>query len=159
VLINRASVLEVDRVLREVVDGDIEAFFEHQRDPAANRMAAFPARDRESFDAHWRRLLADDSLMKKTILYEGEVAGNIGCWEQEGRRLVGYWIGREFWGKGLATRALQELTVGVTQRPLHAWVATSNVASIRVLEKCGFVRVALEKNDVQELLFELRDGV
>jgi RimJ/RimL family protein N-acetyltransferase len=87
------------------------------------------------------------------------VAGNVGCWEQEGRRLIGYWIGREFWGKGLATRALQELTGEVTQRPLHAWVATSNVASIRVLEKCGFVRVGSQKNDVEELLFELRDGL
>ena len=47
----------------------------------------------------------------------------------------------------------------MTQRPLHAWVATSNVASIRVLEKCGFVRVVPQKNDVEELLFELRDGV
>jgi RimJ/RimL family protein N-acetyltransferase len=148
----------VDGVLREVVDSDLDAFFEHQREPEANRMAAFPARDREAFDAHWRRLLADDSLTKKTIVYEGEVAGNVGCWEQEGRRLVGYWIGREFWGKGLATRALQELTGEVTQRPLHAWVATSNVASIRVLEKCGFVRVGSQKNDVEELLFELRDS-
>jgi RimJ/RimL family protein N-acetyltransferase len=155
---SRASVLGVDGVLREVVDSDLDAFFEHQREPEANRMAAFPARDREAFDAHWRRLLADDSLTKKTIVHEGEVAGNIGCWEQEGRRLVGYWIGREFWGKGLATRALQELTGEVTQRPLHAWVATSNVASIRVLEKCGFVRVGSQKNDVEELLFELRDG-
>jgi RimJ/RimL family protein N-acetyltransferase len=131
----------VDGVLREVVDIDLDAFFEHQHEPEANRMAAFPARDREAFDAHWRRLLADDSLTKKTIVYEGEVAGNVGCWEQEGRRLVGYWIGREFWGKGLATRALQELTGEVAQRPLHAWVATSNVGSIRVLEKCGLVRV------------------
>jgi RimJ/RimL family protein N-acetyltransferase len=152
------SVLGVDGVLREVVDSDVDAFFEHQREPEANRMAAFPARDREAFDAHWRRLLADDSLTKKTIVYEGEVAGNVGCWEQEGRRLVGYWIGREFWGKGLATRALQELTGEVTQRPLHAWVATSNVASIRVLEKCGFVRVGSQKNDVEELLFKLRDS-
>ena len=156
---NRASVLGVDGVLREVVDSDLDAFFEHQREPEANRMAAFPARDREAFDAHWRRLLADDSLTKKTIVHEGEVAGNIGCWEQEGRRLVGYWIGREFWGKGLATRALQELTGEVTQRPLHAWVATRNVGSIRVLEKCGFVRVGSQKNDVEELLFELRDGL
>ena len=157
--INRASVLGVAGVLREVVDSDLDAFFEHQREPEANRIAAFPARDREAFDAHWRRLLADDSLTKKTIVYEGEVAGNVGCWEQEGRRLVGYWIGREFWGKGLATRALQELTGEVTQRPLHAWVATSNVASIRVLEKCGFVRVGSQKNDVEELLFELRDSL
>ena len=147
----------MDDVLREVVDSDIEVFFEHQREPEANRMAVFPARDRETFDAHWRRLLADDSLIKKTIVYEGEVAGNIGCWQQEGRRFVGYWIGREFWGKGLATRALQELAGEVTQRPLYAWVATSNVASIRVLEKCGFVHVVSQQDDVEELLFERSD--
>ena len=146
-------------VLRAVREEDLPAIFEQQGDPQSVAMAGVPARDREAFDAHWRRLLADDSLTTKTIVYEGEVAGNVGCWQQEGRRLVGYWIGREFWGKGLATRALQELTGEVTQRPLHAWVATSNVASIRVLEKCGFVRVGSQESDVEELLFELRDGL
>ena len=47
----------------------------------------------------------------------------------------------------------------MTQRPLHAWVARSNVASIRVLEKCGFVSVDSQRNDVEELLFELRDSL
>lgn len=46
----------------------------------------------------------------------------------------------------------------MTERPLHAWVATRNVASIRVLEKCGFVRVGSQTNDIEELLFELRDS-
>ena len=55
-------------------------------------------------------------------------------------------------------QSLQELTGEVTQRPLHAWVATSNVASIRVLEKCGFVRVGSQTNNVEELLFELLDS-
>ena len=64
---------------------------------------------------------------------------------------------REFWGKGLATRALQELSGEVTRRPLHAWVVATNVASIRVLEKCGFVRVGSHTDDVEELLFELRN--
>jgi hypothetical protein len=41
----------VDGVLREVVDSDLDAFFEHQREPEANRMAAFLARDREAFYA------------------------------------------------------------------------------------------------------------
>ena len=141
--------------MRDVAESDLDAFFEHQREPEANRMAIFPARDRDAFDAHWRRILADDSVINKTIVHEGEVAGNVGCWEQEGRRLVGYWIGQEFWGKGLATRALKELTDEVTARPLHAWVATSNVGSIRVLEKCGFVRVGSRKTDVEELLYAL----
>ena len=142
-------------MLRDVVESDLDAFYEHQREPEANEMAIFPARDRETFDAHWRRTLANDSLIKKTIVHEGEVAGNLGSWEQDGRRLVGYWIGREFWGKGLATQALAELIEEVTARPLHAWVATSNAASIRVLEKCGFVQVGSRTTDVEELLFEL----
>jgi RimJ/RimL family protein N-acetyltransferase len=143
-------------VLRDVVEDDLDVLFDHQREPEANRMAIFPARDRDAFDAHWRRILADASVIKKTIEHEGEVAGNIGCWEQDGKRLVGYWVGREFWGKGLATRAVRELAEEVTERPLHAWVATSNIGSIRVLEKCGFVRVGSRTTDVEELLFELR---
>jgi RimJ/RimL family protein N-acetyltransferase len=118
-------------------------------------MAVFPAREREAFDAHWRRVLADDSVTTKTIVHEGEVAGNIGCWEQDGQRLVGYWVGRDFWGKGIATRALEEFVGEVRDRPLHAWVAATNVGSVRVLEKCGFVQVGSRVTDVEELLFEL----
>jgi RimJ/RimL family protein N-acetyltransferase len=142
-------------VLRKVVESDLDAFYEHQREPEANEMAIFPARDRETFYAHWRRILADDSTIQRTIVHEGEVAGNIGCWEQEGKRLVGYWIGKDFWGKGIATRALTELAAEIPERPLHAWVATTNVGSIRVLEKSGFVRVDSRTTDVEELLYEL----
>jgi RimJ/RimL family protein N-acetyltransferase len=131
-------------VLRDVVEADVPIFFEHQRDPEATRMALFPARDREAFVAHWERILANDELTKKTILSEGAVAGNIGIFERDGKHLVGYWIGREFWGKGLATRALAELLDEVSQRPLHAYVATSNLGSSRVLEKCGFTLVGYE---------------
>ena len=75
---------------------------------------------------------------------------------EQGRRLVGYWIDGS---SGPALRHARFRATGEVPRPLHAWVATSNVASIRVLEKCGFVRVGSPKNDVEELLFELRDGV
>jgi RimJ/RimL family protein N-acetyltransferase len=162
--IGAASVGWVTRVacLRDVVESDLDAFYEQQLDPEATRMALFPARDRESFDSHWARVLADDAVTKKTIVHDGNVAGNVLCWEMDGRRLVGYWLGREFWGKGLATKALRELTGEVTARPLHAWVATSNVPSIRVLEKCGFVAVRSRTEvdeklgqPVEELLLEL----
>jgi RimJ/RimL family protein N-acetyltransferase len=142
-------------VLRDVVESDLDAFFEHQREPEANEMAIFPARDRAAFDAHWRRILADGSTIQKTIVQDGEVAGNIGSWRQEGKQFVGYWIGRDFWGKGIATRALAEFVEEIPQRPLHAWVATSNVGSVRVLEKCGFVRVDSRTTDVEELLYQL----
>ena len=145
-------------VLREVVEADLPAFYEHQRDPEAAAMAAFPPRERDAFMAHWAKTLANDSALTWTVVSDGEVAGNIGCWEADGRRLVGYWIGREFWGRGLATQALSELMGVVQARPLYAHVVKSNVASIRVLEKCGFVTVSGHTGDdgVEELTFELR---
>jgi RimJ/RimL family protein N-acetyltransferase len=125
-------------VLRDVVETDLPVFFEDQRDPEAVRMAAFPARDEEAFMAHWERVLANDENTTKTIVFEGQVAGNIAAFDRDGRREVGYWIGREFWGKGVATQALTELLELETHRPLYASVAKANPASARVLEKCGF---------------------
>ena len=120
-------------------------------------MAIFPARDREAFDEHWRKVLANERNVVRVIEVDGEVAGNIGSWEQDGRQLVGYWLGRDFWGRGLATAALTELAQELP-RPLHAWVASSNAGSIRVLEKCGFVRVELADHGRGgvEYLYELR---
>ena len=145
-------------VLREVVDADLPVFYEYERDPKASAMAAFPSRDRDAFMAHWVRTLANDSALTWTIVCDGEVAGNIGCWEADGRRHVGYWIGREFWGRGLATEALAELVGIVDARPLHAEVVNTNVASIRVLEKCGFIQVAthVDADGIEELVLELR---
>jgi RimJ/RimL family protein N-acetyltransferase len=145
--------------LREVVEADLPVFYEHQRDREAAAMAAFPPRERDAFMAHWAKTLANDSALTWTVVCDGAVAGNIGCWEDDGRRFVGYWIGREFWGLGLAARALAEVLDVVDARPLHAYVAKCNVGSIRVLEKCGFVRVGSQENDVEEVLFELRDSL
>ena len=128
-----------DIVLRDVTEDDLAIFFEHQRDPVANRMAGFPPRDRDAFKAHWTKILADESVTKKTILFDGRVAGNVVSFEQDGKREVGYWIGREYWGKGVATEALCEFLSRVEVHcPLHAGVAKHNIASIRVLKKCGF---------------------
>jgi RimJ/RimL family protein N-acetyltransferase len=89
--------------------------------------------------AHWARILDDEALVAKSVVVDGQVAGNIVSFEQSGERVVGYWIGREFWGKGVATKALSAFLDQVGSRPLYAHVAKHNVASIRVLEKCGFV--------------------
>jgi RimJ/RimL family protein N-acetyltransferase len=124
--------------LREVIEADLPCLFEHQREPEANQMAAFPARDREAFMAHWTKILADRRVTVRAILVDEEVAGNVVSWEQNGERLVGYWTGKEHWGKGIATQALGLFLRVVQERPLHAYVAKHNAASIRVLEKCGF---------------------
>jgi RimJ/RimL family protein N-acetyltransferase len=137
-------------VLREVDESDLWVFFEQQRDPEAVEMAAFPSREREPFFEHWHRTMADDACIQRTIVSDGKVVGNMLSWERDGKRLVGYWLGREFWGRGLATRALAEFVEELSVRPLYAEVATTNVGSIRVLEKCGFTRVGTEIEQTED---------
>jgi RimJ/RimL family protein N-acetyltransferase len=135
----RPSGLATGKVrLRDIVDDDLPVFFEFQLDPEAGRMAAFEGRERASFMAHWRRILVDESVVKQTVLYDGQVAGNIVSFEQAGQREVGYWLGRAFWGKGVATRALSAFLELERRRPLYGYVASHNIGSLRVLEKCGF---------------------
>ncbi len=125
-------------IIRAVIETDLPIFFEHQNDPEANQMAAFPARDEAAFMAHWHKILRDESCTVMTILFNGAVVGNIGSFIMEGEREIGYWIGREHWGKGIATGALSAFLPHEPTRPLYAHVAKDNIGSRRVLEKCGF---------------------
>jgi RimJ/RimL family protein N-acetyltransferase len=133
--------------LREVRDEDLPAFYEHQADPAAHGMADFPPRDREAFDGHWERIRSDAGVVIRTIESEGVAAGNVLSWPHEGKRLVGYWVGREFWGRGLASAALAEFLELLDERPLYAQVAAANAGSLRVLEKCGFTPAPGDRED------------
>ena len=126
--------------IRQVEDRDLPVLFEHQRDPDACAMAEFGTRLREEFMAHWGRILADPGVIARTVLVGDVVVGNIVAFDYAGRREVGYWIGRQWWGRGVATRALVEFLGVETTRPINAGVAPNNTASIRVLEKCGFTR-------------------
>jgi RimJ/RimL family protein N-acetyltransferase len=136
-----ADRLKNEVLLRDVTEADLTVFFEHQLDPDASRMAAFPSRDRQAFVAHWAKILADETVTIKTVIVDGRVAGNVVSWAQPGERNVGYWIGKEYWGKGIATKALVAFLENIKERPLYAYVAKHNLASVRVLEKCGFTTV------------------
>jgi RimJ/RimL family protein N-acetyltransferase len=137
-----------DIVLRDVTDDDLPIFFEQQLDPEANYMAAFTSKDptdRDAFMAHWVRIRADETIINRTVVYDGQVAGSVASFEDDGRLEVTYWLGREFWGKGIATRALAALLEYQTTRPIYARAAKDNAASLRVLQKCGFVITGEDK--------------
>jgi RimJ/RimL family protein N-acetyltransferase len=125
--------------LPEVRDEDLPLLFEQWADPVAVHMAAFTAPDhvdRDAFERRWSRLRADETVLTRVIVVDDGVAGTIGSWGESGEREVTYWIGRSYWGKGIATDALTAFLAVDRSRPLHARVASDNVASRRVLEKC-----------------------
>ncbi|MCJ7558454.1 MAG: GNAT family N-acetyltransferase [Gammaproteobacteria bacterium] len=126
-------------VLRAVHHDDLPILFEHQRDPVAIRMAGYHPRSLEAFMEHWEKILLNPSVIKLAVVWDDEVVGNIVVFDVGENRAVGYWLGNAYWGKGIATSALNELLQRELQRPLFAYVAAHNVASRRVLEKCGFV--------------------
>lgn len=134
--------------LRDIAPDDLPIFFEQQRDTEANYMAAFTSKnpeDRSAFDAHWQKILTNDAIIKQTILHNEKVAGHVLQFEQFGEPEVSYWIGKDFWGKGIATRALNIFLEQVAIHPLFARAAKDNIGSIRVLQKCGFKIVGEDK--------------
>ncbi len=151
--------------LRSVDKNDLPVFFEQQLDPDANRMAAFTAKDpydREAFEEKWKKILADESITIRTILFNDEVAGHVVCHSWFGDPEVSYWIGKEYWGNGIATRALSFLLEELSERPLFARVAKDNIGSIRVLEKCGFIFSGNDKGfanargeEVEEIIYRI----
>ncbi|HET8728772.1 MAG TPA: GNAT family protein [Alphaproteobacteria bacterium] len=155
-------------LLRDVTADDLPIFFDQQLDPDANHMAAFTAADpadREAFALHWAKILGDSAVVKKTIVCGGEVVGHVLAFDQFGRPSVSYWIGRRFWGRGIATRSLSAFLGHVADRPLYARAAKDNVASLRVLEKCGFAIDGEDKGfstvrgtEVEEFILKLEAG-
>ncbi|MBE2184151.1 MAG: GNAT family N-acetyltransferase [Anaerolineae bacterium] len=138
--------------LRPVLESDLPIFYQQQIDEEAAQMAGFPPRDHEKFMAHWAKNMADNRLILRTILFEEQVAGNIVSFEQDDVREVGYWLGKDFWGKGIATRALGLFLDVETVRPLYAAAARHNLGSIHVLEKCGFQHL---KTADEEVIYRL----
>jgi RimJ/RimL family protein N-acetyltransferase len=151
-------------ILRDVTESDLPTLYEQQLDPEATAMAAFPSRGRDAFMAHWQKIMAYENNLIKTILSDDQVAGFILSWEMEGEREVGYWLGKEFWGKGIMTQALAKYLSIVQIRPLMAHVARHNIGSRRVLEKCGFVVIGEDKYtnpagvEVEEFVLKLDAG-
>jgi len=134
---------EVEVILRPVELGDLDVFFDQQLDPEANAMAAFTSADptdRVAFDNHWQRVLSDNTITNRTILAADHVAGHVAVYKADDLDgpEVTYWIGKRWWGRGIATRAVEQLLVKVPTRPLYGRCAETNPASVRVLQKCGF---------------------
>jgi RimJ/RimL family protein N-acetyltransferase len=155
-------------VLRPSTPTDGPVIFRIESDPEGRRMAAFGSKDSDSlaaFQARWERMLSDTKTLNRTILWNGQVVGSAHQFDLFQKPSVAYWIDRPHWGKGIATRALTALIGEIRLRPLYARVAKDNLASRRVLEKCGFKSCGEEKGfaeyrgvETEELVYELRES-
>lgn len=155
-------------ILRAVIDDDLPIFFENQRDPVAVHMAAFTTEnpdDRAAFDAFWARVRANEEINIRTIVVDGQVAGSVLSYVGDVGPEVSYWIGRDYWGQGIATAALAQFLEIQTQRPIYARAAKDNVGSLRVLEKCGFQVIGTDRGyanargqEIEEYLLALSPG-
>ena len=124
--------------LRPVLEADLPILFQQQLEPEAIAMSAYPSKDKGEFMRHWEGILKNKAIVARTIIYKEKIAGHIICWREKYEQQVGYWIGKSFWGRGIASSALADFLQEVKIRPLYAYVTNHNLASKRVLEKCGF---------------------
>jgi RimJ/RimL family protein N-acetyltransferase len=140
--------LSVNVSLRPVEDRDLDALYEQWVDPESVRMAAFTAEDqtdRQAFLDRMARLRADTSIVHRVIDVDGVAVGTIGSFRIDDQREVTYWVDRTWWGKGIATRALQILLDEIDERPVYGRAASDNAGSLRVLEKAGFRRIGVDR--------------
>ena len=142
--------------LRDVVDADLPILFAYQAEPEGSAMAVFPSRDEPAFYEHMAKIRANPANLLRTIVAGDRVVGSISSWDAEGEREVGYWIGRDHWGKGYATAALRAFVAVDTTRPLWVHVAEHNVGSQLVAERCGFTFDREAQEDVLLRIYVLR---
>jgi RimJ/RimL family protein N-acetyltransferase len=145
--------------LRPVQPGDLPRMYDLQLDPESNRMAVMTPRTGEAFDLHWAKALTDPEITARAVLVGEALVGYISCFPKESQDHVGYWIDRAYWGMGIASRALYLLLREVAKRPLVATAATSNGASLRVLQKCGFVIEQVRLSPASERYPECEEAI
>ena len=158
--------------LREITEADTSVFFDHLQHAPAQQMAAFiheHPEDRAAHDAHWNKLLANDSITKRSIELvhpdaDPELVGHIISFTMEGDREITYWIDHHHWGKGIASEALHQFLAIEQTRPLYGRAAKDNTPSIRVMERNGFTLLRHERgyahargDEIDEVVMIRRD--
>lgn len=164
-----------DFVLRTWQVGDAESLSFYANDPAIGRNL------RDGFPHPYTRRAADQWIHHASkekadtyaaIVIEGRAAGGIGITLHENIERtsaeIGYWLARAYWGRGITTQAVRAMTAyafhtfPITR--IYAVPFAHNVASIRVLEKAGYVREAVMRRSavkegkiVDQVLYAITD--
>ena len=153
--------------LRPTEISDLDFLFQFQLDKEGGYLAAFMPKDptdKFAYIEKYTKLLDDSTVNNQTIILDNIIVGSIAKFVIEGDTEITYWIDRKFWGQGIATKTLKEFLAIETNRPIFGRVAFDNFGSQKVLEKCGFVKVGIDKGfanarqaEIEEYIYKLSD--
>lgn len=138
--------------LRDFTENDLEALLKQANNPNVARYLTerFPSPYTKADAKQWISTGCKDGITK-VIEYQNNFAGSVGATPLKGEHRfsasVGYWLGEEYWGKGIASKALNiftdEMFLSTEIVRLHAKVYSPNTASMKVLEKSGYLKEAI----------------
>lgn len=154
-----------DIILRPTEIADLETLFQFQLDKEGRFLAAFMSKDptdKVAYINKFTKLLNDSTVNNQTIILDNIIAGSVAKFIMEGDAEITYWIDRKFWGQGVATQALKKILTIETSRPIFGRVAFDNFGSQKVLEKCGFEKIGIDKGfanarqaEIEEFIYKL----
>ena len=152
--------LQLERsLLRPWTDADAESLARHANDRRVwiNLRDTFPHPYKIDDATRWLTKMRE--LQRSIVLaidVDGAAVGGIGVFQLDDvysrSGEIGYWLGRPFWNRGIVTEAVSactelaflELDLVRVQAGVFGW----NAASMRVLEKCGYVREGVLRKSV-----------
>jgi len=142
--------------LRKLRMSDLNRIMEMFPDPEVTSaigltLSENPPKITREFEKKWLKKAIKEYMKKKpssynlAIISDGIHVGNVGAYKIDYENdlvAVGYWIGKAYWGRGIATMALKlfinELNKKFKIKRIEGFAFTFNPASMRVMEKCGF---------------------
>ncbi len=164
-LMSKAKTDKMQIELRPAQVSDLDIFFQFQLDEQACYLAAFTPKhpaDKKAYIEKYTKHLNDPAIRTQTILADGAIAGSVARFVIQGDTEITYWIDKKYWGKGVATTALEKFLSTESARPIFGRVAFDNFGSQKVLEKCGFVKTGTDRGfanarqqEIEEFIYKL----
>ena len=134
--------LETERlILRPYREDDLDGFYACVSDPEVVRYEPYRPMSREEARQTLASRLDNGEFWALERKADGAYIGNLYLGQREFQSLeLGYELARQYWGKGYATEAVKTVTGYLLSRfdCCFADCFVENVASARVIEKCGY---------------------
>ncbi len=147
--IERIAEMRTERLrLRRASDDDLDAIFEIMSDPETMRFWSSPPHGSREETARWLGSMIDADRSEQSdefiLEFKGRVIGKLGAWQPPE---IGFFLHRNYWGRGLAAEALQQFIAYAAGRGLDCLTADvdpRNHSCIRLLERAGFERSGMK---------------